>query len=129
MTKKKKTKKKGANWGVPKNAAAYFDPSYDYPFRDKHPILYLLTVIAVIVGVMIGPALYIYLCWLKIQSNIALDSFNLFFWIIGFISSFGISIGFCNLFMIIHKQYLGHYVTIGSFIIGVVGSAIGLLFL
>ena len=51
------------------------------------------------------------------------------FWFIGFISSFGISIGICNLFMIVHKQYLGHYVTLLSFAIGMVGSAIGLLFL
>ena len=29
MSKKKKKQKRNSNWGVPKNAAAYFDPHYD----------------------------------------------------------------------------------------------------
>ena len=123
MSKKKKTQKRGKNWGVPKNAAAYFDPHYDDDFKAKHPILYWLTVVAIIVLVLVGPILYICLCS-TIQSTITAIDFV--FWLIGFVSSFGISIGICNLFMIVHKQYLGHYVTLFFFAIGIVGSAIGL---
>ena len=126
MSKKKKDKKKGNKWGIPKNAAAYFDPHYDDKFKAKHPILYWLTVVAIIAIVMVGPAIYLLLCS-SIQSTMTF--FEFVFWLVGFVSSFGISIGFCNLFMIIHKQYLGHYVTIGSFLIGIVGSAIGLFFM
>ena len=126
MAKKKKKQKRSSNWGVPKNAAAYFDPHYDDAFKAKHPVLYCLTVIAIVICVVIGPTLYIFLCS-TIQST--MTAFDLVFWIVGFISSFGISIGICNLFMIVHKQYLGHYVTLFSFAIGFVGSAIGLLFL
>ena len=125
MSKKKKTQKRGKNWGVPKKAAAYFDSHYDDDFKAKHPILYWLTVIAIIVFVMVGPAIYIFLCS-TVQSTMSF--FEFIFWIVGFVSSFGISIGICNLFMIVHKQYLGHYVTLFSFAIGIVGSAIGLFF-
>ena len=123
---KKKAKKKRSNWGVPKNAAAFFDPHYDDEFKAKHPILYWLTVVAIVVVVMIGPTIYFFLCS-KIQSTMSV--FELPFWIVGFISSFGVSIGFANLFMIVHKQYLGHYVTLWSFLIGIVGSAVGLFFM
>ena len=121
-----KKKKRGSRWGVPKNAGAYFDPHYDDDFKAKHPVLYWLTVVAIIVCVMVGPMIYSALSS-TIQSTMAF--FEFIFWFIGFISSFGISIGICNLFMIVHKQYLGHYVTLISFAIGIVGSAIGLLFL
>ncbi|MBE6547248.1 MAG: hypothetical protein E7667_00010 [Ruminococcaceae bacterium] len=126
MAKKRKTKNKGKNWRAPKNAKAYFDPHYDDDFKAAHPILYWLTVVAIIVMVMVGPTLYIILCS-AIQPTVAL--FEGVFWFMGFLSSFGISIGLCNLFMIIHKQYLGHYVTLWSFAIGIVGSVIGLFFL
>ena len=121
-----KKKKRGTKWGIPKNAGAYFDPHYDDAFKAKHPLLYWLTVITIIVLVMVGPMLYIYFCSI-IQSTMTF--LELLFWLIGFVCSFGISIGICNLFMILHKQYLGHYVTLYSFAIGLVGSAIGLFFL
>ena len=120
-----KKKKRGSSWGVPKNAGAYFDPHYDDDFKAKHPVLYWLTVVAIIVCVMVGPTIYFALCSI-IQSTMTF--FEFIFCFIGFISSFGISIGICNLFMIVHKQYLGHYVTLISFAIGIVGSAIGLFF-
>ena len=126
MSKKKKRKHKGGNWAIPKNAMAYFDPHYDDDFKARHPVLYWLTVIAIVFIVMIGPGAYIFLCS-KIQPTINPAEF--IFWLVGFIASFGISIGFCNLFMILHRQYLGHYVTFYSFAIGIVGSAVGLFFL
>ena len=119
-------KKKEGNWGLPKNAKAYFDPHYDDQFKAEHPVLYWLTVVAIIILVLIGPILYIFFCSMLQSTMTLLELIFLFF---GFISSCGISIGFCNLFMIVHKQYLGHYVTLYSFAIGLVGSAIGLFFL
>ena len=125
---KKKNKKRNGRWVIPENAADFFDPHCDDAFRAEHPVLYWLTVVAIIVLVLVGPGLYIILCGM-IQPT-TYDSFlELVFWMFGFISSFGISIGICNLFMIVYKQYLGHYVTIFSFAIGFAGSAIGMFFL
>lgn len=126
MAKNKSNKKN--NWKIPKNAYKYFDPHYDDVFKAKHPILYWLTVVAIIIGVMVGPTIYLFFCS-GIQSTFNVVLFELIVWIVGFISSFGISIGILNLFMILHKQYLGHYVTLVSFAIGIVGSAITLFLL
>ena len=125
---KKKNKKRNGRWVIPENAADFFDPHCDDAFRAEHPVLYWLTVVAIIVLVLVGPGLYIILCGM-IQPTTYDSFFELVFWMFGFISSFGISIGICNLFMIVYKQYLGHYVTIFSFAIGFAGSAIGMFFL
>ena len=126
MAKNKSNKKN--NWKIPKNTVKYFDPHYDDVFKAKHPILYWLTVVVIIIGVMVGPTIYLLFCS-SIQSTFNVVLFELIVWIIGFISSFGISIGILNLFMILHRQYLGHYVTLVSFAIGIVGSAITLFLL
>ena len=126
MSKKRKSTKRDSGWGVPNNAIAYFDRRYDNDFKAKRPVLYWLTVVAIIICVMVGPTLYTLLCSI-IQSTVG--SFEIIFWLFGLFSSLGISIGICNLLMILHKQYLGHYVTLFSFAIGIVGSAIGLFFL
>ena len=127
MAKKRMPRNKSANWKVPEDAAEYFDPHYDDDFKAQHPVLYWLTVVAIIVMVMVGPTLYIIGCS-AIQPTMTLIV-EIIVWMVGFISSFGISIGVCNLFMILHKQYLGHRVTLWSFAIGIVGSAIGIFFL
>lgn len=115
-----------SNWSLPQKAKDYFDPHYDDVFKEKHPVLYWLTVIVIIILVLIPPIACI---GFLATINVDVDNFiELFLLLVGFISSFGISIGFCNLFMILHKQYLGHYVTIVSFLIGVFGSG-GSLFL
>ena len=119
-------KKRGGKWGLTKNAKAYFRPDYDDAFKARYPVLYWLTVIATIVCVAIGPFIYAFLGSL-IQPTFTL--LEAIFWLFGFISSLGISVGIFNLFMIIYKLYLGHYVTLCSFAIGIVGSAIGLFFL
>ena len=128
MAKKKKTQQHSGTWKVPKNAIEYFDPHYDDDFKAKYPILYVLTVIAILILVLVAPLLYLLLCSRTLPTeNMSLG--QLITWIIGFVSSFGISIGICNLFMILHKQYLGHYVTIFSFAIGIGGTVISLIIL
>lgn len=118
-------KKKKGNWKVPKNASQYFDPHYDDDFKAKHPILYWLTVVAIIVITLIGPFIYI-----KVLSGVLPEDYSLLTVVpvvFGLISSFGISIGLCNLFMIVHDQYLGHGVTVISFLIGILGPALTIL--
>ena len=119
MSKKKKRGSKGKAdlWSIPKNAADYFDPHYDDDFKREHPILYWLTVLAILVLVMVGPIGYIILC-----ATVAppMNWFLFAVWVVGFLSSFGLSIGFCNIFLRVHGQYLGHAVTLFSLLIGTV---------
>ena len=107
MAKKKSEKKRKNYWKVPKDAKKYFDPHYDDVFKANHPILYWLTFIAIIVIVMIGPLIFLLLAN-QIQPDFRGSfSFESAILIFGLISSFAISIGIANLFMIVHKQYLG----------------------
>lgn len=124
----KKRRTRPDNWRLPKNARDYFNPHYDDDFKSRHPVLYWLTVIAIFVLVLVGPLVYLYLCSCTLIFE-SLSAFQLIVWIVGFVSSFGISIGICNLFMIIHDQYLGHYVTLYSFIIGFAVPAVSLMIL
>lgn len=121
MAKKKKSKNKN-NWGIPEDAWMYFDPHIDDPLRKKHPLLYWLSVVAIIVLVIVGPFAYIALSTAILQTA-TIDFggvIGLIVFLIGFIASFGISVGLCNLFMIPHKQYLGHWVTLICFGVGLV---------
>ena len=125
---KKKNKAKTDNWRLPENAWEYFDPRYDDDYRSRHPVLYCLTVVVIFILLLAAPIAYIYLCSRILHAD-SISSSELTVWILGWISSFGISIGLCNLFLIIHDQYLGHYVTVFSFIIGFVGTVLSLEFL
>ena len=117
---KKKKQKAKSNWGIPKNAIEYFDPHYDDAFKVKHPILYFLTVIVIALLVASGPVSLFVFCG---TLNVQVDSlFELLVILVGGISSFGISISLCNIFLILHKQYLGHYVTLISLLIGIIGG-------
>jgi len=128
MSNKKKNEKR-TGWGIPKNASDYFDPHYDDDFKEDHPILYWLTVVAIIILVLVGPLLYLLLCN-EIQPGVFYEGIiELIVWIFGFIASFGISIALCNAFLIVHNQYLGHYVTLYSFLIGIAGPGVALLLL
>ena len=128
MSKNKNGKKKAGKWNVSKNAHKYFDPHYDDKFKAEHPVLYWLTVAAIILCVLVGPFIYIWLCSV-VEPDGVFSFLEILILIIGFISSFGISIGICNLLMILHKQYLGHKVTLYSFLLGALGSAVFLALL
>ena len=107
---KKSRKKKRSNWTPPKGASAYFYASSDDAFKEKHPIGYFFLVMLGIAALMAPVAVYM-LCAIPIANNSP--------WLIlGWIGSFIIGIGLFNFVAIIIKQYLGHLVSILSFIIG-----------
>lgn len=124
---KKKNKKKDL-WHIPEDALDYFDPHYDDEFRAKHPILFWLTVAAIIVLVLVGPIAYAY-CITLVTGSATLNGswLQMAVFFIGFVSSFGISIAVCNLFMLLYKQYLGHIVTLVSLAAGIVIPGLCLL--
>lgn len=112
MGKKNKEKdcKKSSLWIPPKGASAYFSPASDYEFKKKHPIGYFFFVILGMVALFLPSVLYLIFA---IHSDA-----NSHWILLGWFGGFIIGIGFFNFVTIIIRQYLGHLVSILSFIIG-----------
>lgn len=103
----KKKKRKNSNWVPPRNYKDYFDVSSDVVFKAKHPIGYFFLVVLGLVVLLLPPIIFSIL--------VGTDSG----WItIGWVGGFIFGIGLFNFVAIIIKQYLGHLVSILSFIIG-----------
>ena len=119
--------KRNIGWKPPKNASDFFNKHYDDVFKAKHPILYFFIVIAICLLVVVGPFLFCSAGTVVSPKNPTI--FELFIILLGAICSFGISIGLCNLFTIVINQYLGHWVTLISFAIGIFGSGFSLFIL
>lgn len=105
--KKKKNKNKRSAWTPPKNYIDYFSAASDYEFQQKHPVGYFFLVILGITALLLPALLFTFL--------VGTDSG----WVmLGFAGGFVFGIGLFNLVAIIIKQYLGHWVTILSFLLG-----------
>lgn len=103
----KKKKRKNSNYKPPKNYKDYFYASSDDEFKAKHPIGYPFLVILGFIALFLPPIIFSILA--------GTDSGWI---IIGWIGGFIFGIGLFNFVAIIIKQYLGHLVSIISFIIG-----------
>jgi len=101
-------------WGAvqtpPKGSSAYFSAASDYEFKEKHPIGYFFLVLLGITALLLPVLIYlIFVLPYDINSP----------WImLGWVGGFVIGIGLFNFVAIVIKQYLGHIVSILSFIIG-----------
>lgn len=110
MRKKSKKRKKNSNWKPPKGAMNYFSASSDDEFKEKHPIGYVFVVLLGIVALMLPVALYLFFV---IPSGVNSP------WImLGWLGGFLVGIGLFNFVAIILKQYLGHWVSVISFVLG-----------
>ena len=122
MSKKPKKKKK-SRWTPPKGASYYFDVSSDDEFKARHPFGYFFLVLLGLVAMLAPLVLYV----VYVISTFGDEGQ----WphILGFVGSLIIGIGLFNFVAIIIKQYLGHLVSILSFLIGgiLVSISIGLL--
>lgn len=107
---KKKNRKKSSNWTPPEGASSYFFASSDYDFKEKHPIGYGFLVLLGIVALLLPVVLYLVFV---IPYNI-----NSAWIMLGWVGAFIVGIGLFNFVAIIIKQYLGHLVSILSFVIG-----------
>lgn len=105
MGKKKKHKK--SDWTPPKDYKDYFYASSDDAFKAKHPIGYVFLVMLGITVLLLPAILFCVL--------VGTDSG----WVmLGFAGGFVFGIGLFNFVAIIIKQYLGHLVSIISFLVG-----------
>lgn len=107
MGKKKKIKNKNSGWIPPADYKTYFYASSDDEFEGRHPIGYFFLVMLGI-SVLLLPA--VLFCML-----VGTESGWVF---LGFVGGFVFGIGLFNFVGIIIKQYLGHLVSIVSFLIG-----------
>lgn len=103
----KQKKCKHSNWTLPNDYKNYFYASSDDEFKAKHPIGYGFLVMLGIAALLLPAILFCIL--------VGTDSG----WVmLGFAGGFVFGIGLFNFVAIIIKQYLGHLVSIVSFLIG-----------
>ena len=111
MNKKKKHKNKHSHWMPPKDWKHYFDPSSDDEFKAAHPVGYFFFVMLSIIALFLPCILF---------GNVVGHACG---WengwiMLGCFGGFVFGIGLFNYAAIIVKQFLGHWVSIISFLIG-----------
>ena len=111
------------NSRMPKNAACFFDPASDENFKARHPIGYGVLVAVGITAFLLPLIIFGILTELYSPTP---DSG----WVApGIIGCFIIGVGLFNIVAAWIKQYLGHWVTSASFVIGGVLVGLSCLFL
>ena len=106
----RKRNRKNSKCMPPQGSKAYFSAASDIEFKEKHPVGYWFLVSLGIFALML-PVL-IYLIFVSPLVN------NSPWVLLGWLGGFIIGIGLFNFVAIIIKQYLGHWVSIISFLVG-----------
>lgn len=107
--------------GFPKNALDHFDPASDEAFRRQHPIGYGILVAFGIGGLVLPLILLI------LVTEVWFPAPNSGFLFLAMIGCFIMGIGFFNIAAAWIGQYLGHWLTVGSFLFGGTLVAISLM--
>ncbi len=103
----KKNEKNKSKWTPPKDYKTYFYASSDEEFRAKRPVGYGFLVMLGIAALLLPAIVFCVLVGTESE------------WVfLGFAGGFVFGIGLFNYVGIIIKQYLGHWVSIVSFLIG-----------
>ena len=118
-----KQKKQGKSqsrfyWSVPRYAASYFDMGSDRAFQRKHPYAYGFLVFLAILA-LLGPVAV----WL-VYSQVINPAPNSAWLMLGWLGAFIFGIGLFNFVAAILKQYLGHWLSIICFLLGMLLVAI-----
>ena len=109
MSKKKNKEKKKSDigWKPPQNYGKFFDASSDDEFKRKHPVGYVFLVFLGLFALLLPSVVFIILTGSDSGWSI-----------LGVAGGFIFGIGLFNFVAIIIKQYLGHWVSIISFLVG-----------
>lgn len=110
-------------WKPPKGFAVFFLRGSDADFARKHPIGYPLTVVLGIIALLSPSLAYGFITNFLYPGAVGWPT------VIGCIGAFIIGVGLFNFVAIIVRQYLGHLVSILSFLVGGIMVAISLRFL
>lgn len=103
------------------NASQYFDPSSDNAFKEKHPFGYIVLMLCGISALLLPSAVLLFV------TDILYPVETGGFIILAILGTFIIGIGLFNIVSVFINQYLGHWITIGCFLIGGVLVAISLI--
>ncbi len=107
-----KRKRKNGKWVPPKGATKYFYASSDDDFKQAHPVGYFFLVLLGITAFLLPMIVYIFITPDAVEGKANLWA------LLGVVGSMIIGIGLFNFVAIIINQYLGHLVSILSFVIG-----------
>ena len=108
---KKKKKHRQSHWTLPEDYKRYFNASSDEEFKTAHPVGYFFLVMLGLIALLL-PA-YLFCVAVGIVCGVENG------WIVlGFVGGFIFGIGLFNYVAIIIKQFLGHWVSIISFLVG-----------
>ena len=118
-----KNRKRTSKFSPPSNASFFFDPSSDDDFRTKHPVGYVFLVILGLI-VFITPMI---IYGIYVIANYGNES-NLWF-LLGLFGSISIGVSLFNFVAIIINQYMGHLVSIITFLLGILLILISLSFM
>ena len=99
-------------WLPPKGFGRFFLPSSDDEFKRRHPYGYIFLVALAMLAIVSPMVFYTVYTKSTVPTNASLAG------------CFFIGVGLFNLVSIIIKQYLGHLVTIISFLLGALLLAI-----
>lgn len=111
--------KKKSQWTLPNNYKDYFSASSDEMFKARHPFGYPFLVALGMIALLLPMVLYLVFVFPVADNNPWL--------LLGVAGAFIVGVGFFNFVSIIIKQYLGHLVSILSFLVGAVMIWISLL--
>lgn len=111
MSEKKNSRSK---FLLPENADYYFNPASDDAFKRKHPVGYVFLVVLGLIALITPMIVY----GVYVIANYGNDA-NLWF-LLGLFGSMSIGVCLFNFVAIIIKQYLGHLVSIISFLFGMI---------
>lgn len=98
-------------WFPPKGSAAFFLMESDADFQRRHPVGYVFAVLLGIFALLLPMTVYV----LVVRPPHTPPGFGVF---LGMAGGFIVGIGLFNFVAIILHQYLGHLVSILSFLIG-----------
>lgn len=105
-------------WKPPRGSAAFFSMDSDADFKRRHPVGYGFFVMLGIVALLLPCFIY--------SIYISINPTGNGWLILGWVGAFIVGIGLFNFVAIIIKQYLGHLVSILSFLIGGMMVAVSL---
>lgn len=100
-------------WLPPKGFSEFFLSSSDDVYKAKHPVKYSF-IVALGLLALVGPTIVyaIFLYSMNVGENVPVG--------LGMLGTFIIGIGLFNFVSIILNQYLGHLVSLMSFILGII---------
>ena len=108
-------------WKIPKNAKQYFSPNHEKRLKKQYGVWYTFhTIVSIVIAFVPLVVFFIVSPENAFSPSTQIDNIlGGIGGIVGIIGSLSIGVGLVNVFMILVKQYLGHWVTIISIFAGI----------